>query len=94
MNSYQAATPRARTVISLAAAAMAALTLGLSVLPAKVDSGGIVGPVAQASPAAETVATMTQGDGTPIVVYGVRRAEPAMQKVRDPHVGSPIKQEI
>ncbi len=94
MNSYQAATPRARTAISLAAAAMTALTLGLSVLPAKVNSGGNVGPVANASRAADTVASTTPGDGMPIVVYGVRGGETAMQKVRDPHVGPPMKQQI
>ena len=94
MNSYQASTPRARTAISLAAAAMAVLTLGLSVLPAKVNSGGNVGPVAKASRAADTVASATPVDGVPIVVYGVRRGEAAMQKVRDPHVGSPVKQQI
>ena len=94
MNSYQAATPRARVAISLAAAAMTALTLGLSVLPAKVNSGGSVGPVANASGAADTVVSTAPGDGMPIVVYGVREGEAAMQKVRAPHVGPPLKQQI
>jgi hypothetical protein len=94
MNSYQASTPRARTAISLAAAAMAALTLGLSVLPAKVNSGGSVGPVAKASRAADTMASATPGDGMPIVVYGMRGPETAMQKVWAPHVGPPMKQQI
>ena len=94
MNSYQASTPRARAAISLAAAAMTAFTLGLSVLPAKVNSGGNAGPVANASRAADTVASTTPGDGMPIVVYGMRGPETTMQKVRDPHVGPPMKQQI
>jgi len=94
MNSYQASTPRARATISLAAAAMTALSLGLSVLPAKVDSGANAAPVANASRVADTVASTTPGDGMPIVVYGVRGGEAAMQKVRAPHVGPPMKQQI
>ena len=93
MNSYQASTPRTRAAISLAAAAMAALTLSLSVLPAKVNSGGNV-DLANASRAAATVASTAPGDGMPIVVYGVRGKEAAMQKVRAPHVGPPMKQQI
>ena len=94
MNSYQAATPRARVAISLAAAAMTALTLGLSVLPATLNSGGNVDLVANASRAAATVASTAPGDGMPIFVYGVRGGEAAMQKVRAPHVGPPMKQQI
>ena len=94
MNSYQAATPRARAVIALAAAAMTALTLGLSVLPANVNSGGNTGPIANDSRAAATVASTMPGDGMPIVVYGVRGPEPVLQKVRAPHVGPPMKQQI
>ena len=96
MNRYQAATPRARVAISLVAAAMTALTLGLSVLPATLDSGASVGPVAHASRAAETVASTAPGEGMPIVVYGVREGERTMKKVqvRAPHVGPPMKQQI
>jgi hypothetical protein len=94
MNSYQASTPRARAAISIAAAAMTALTLGLSVLPAKVNSDGNVGPLVNAARAAATVASTTPGDGMPIVVYGVRGRETAMQRVRVPHAGPPMKQQI
>jgi len=96
MNRYQAATPRARVAISLAAAAMTALTFGLSVLPATLDSGANVGPIANASHAADTVASAAPGDGMPIVVYGVREGASAMKKVqvRAPHVGPPMKQQI
>ena len=94
MNSYQASTPRARVAISLAAAAMTALTLGLSVLPAKVNSGGNVDPVAEASRVADTSASTAPGEGVPIVVYGMRGPEAEMQKVRAPHVGPPMKQQI
>jgi hypothetical protein len=71
MNRYQAATPRARTAISLAAAAMTALTLGLSVLPAK-EFRWNAGPSPEPPRAASTVASTAPGDGMPIVVYGVR----------------------
>jgi hypothetical protein len=94
MNSYQASTPGARAAIFIAAAAMTALTLGLSVLPAKVNSGADVGPIAKASGAADAAASTTPGDGMPIVVYGVRERETAMQKVRAPHVGPPMKRQI
>ena len=94
MNSYQPAPTRVRAAISIAAVAMTALTLGLSVLPAKVNSGGNVGPIANASGAADAVASTTPADGMPIVVYGVRGRETLMQKVRAPHVGPPMKQQI
>ena len=74
MNSYQAATPRARVFISLAAAAMTALTLGLTVLPATLHSDGNVGLVANASRAAGTVASTVPGDGMPIAFADRARA--------------------
>ena len=58
------------------------------------NSGGDVSPIANASRAAATVASTAPGGGTPIVVYGVRERETAMQKVRAPHVGPPMKQQI
>ena len=91
MNSYQAATPR--TAISLAAAAMAALTLGLSILPAKVNSGGNGGSLATASSTFGPAAVAIPGEGMPIVVYGVREQETAMQKVQMPHVVPPQKRQ-
>jgi hypothetical protein len=94
MNNYQAFTPRARAAILIAAAAMTALTLGLSVLPSKVNSDGNVGPLVNAARAPASVASTTPGDGMPIVVYGVRGRETAMQRVRVPHAGPPIKQQI
>ena len=82
MKSYQAATPRAVTMI--AAVAMTVLTLGLSVLPAKVNPSTSADVLASASSAAPMTAANEQGDG-PIMVYGVRDKETAMQKVRVPH---------
>ena len=83
MKSYQAATPRA--AITIAAVAMTVLTLGLSVLPAKVNSGASAGALASASPAVPATASLASGDGMPIVVYGIRDKETVMQKVRVPH---------
>ena len=99
MKSYQAATPRA--AITIAAVAMTVLTLGLSVLPAKVYSGGSTRAFAGPSNSAPPVAVAASGDGMPIVVYGIRDKETAMQKVRAPyaqkvhvpHVGPPQRQQ-
>ena len=100
MKSYQAATPRA--AITIAAVAMTVLTLGLSVLPAKVDSRASTGALASAPSAASPVADAASGVAMPIVVYGIRDKETAMQKVRAPHaqkvhvphVGPPQRQQI
>jgi hypothetical protein len=83
MNSYRPATPRA--AFTLAAVAMTVLTLGLSVLPAKVQSGENAGALASASRAVPPAAVSASGDGMPIMVFGVRDKETAMQKVRVPH---------
>ena len=83
MNSYQAATPR--TAITIAAVAMTVLTLGLSVLPAKLNPGERADVLASASPAAPMTVANGSDEGMPIVVYGVRDKETAMQKVRVPH---------
>jgi hypothetical protein len=91
MKSYQAATPR--TAISIAAAAMTALTLGLSILPAKLNSGGNGESLINASRAFGPAAAAIPGEGMPIVVYGVREQETAMQKLQMPHVVPPQKQQ-
>ncbi len=92
MNCYQAATPRA--AILIAAVVMTALTLGLSILPAKVNSGGNVGSFANGSRVFGPSASALPGEGMPIVVYGVREQETAMRKVQVPHVGPPRKQKL
>ena len=100
MKSYQPAAPRA--AFTLAAVAMTVLTLGLSVLPAKVNSGENSGAVASASRAISPAAAAASEEGMPIMVYGVRDKETAMQKVRVPHaqkvhvphVGPPQRQQI
>ena len=88
MNSYQASLPRA--AITIAAVAMTALTLGLSILPAE------LGERQQASatdlsrsnlPAVEVAAR----DGAPIVVYGFREQETGLRKVHMPHVTPPAE---
>ena len=79
MNSYQASTPRA--AISIAAAAMTALTLGLSILPAELNSGGNGGSLVDAPRTFGPAAVAIPGEGMPIVVYGVREQETAMQKL-------------
>jgi hypothetical protein len=100
MNSYRPRTPRA--VFTLAAVAMTVLTLGLSVLPAKLNSGQSAVALASASRAASPAADSASADGMPIVVYGVRDKETAMQKVHVPraqkvhvpHVVPPQRQQI
>ena len=91
MNSYQAATPR--TAISIAAVVMTALTLGLSILPAKVNSGEDGRTLVNASRTFGPAAGAIPGEGMPIVVYGVREQETAMQKLQMPHVVPPQKQQ-
>ena len=85
MKSYQASTPRA--AIFIAATAMTALSFALLVPPAKTVPSGNLGPVANAPRAAGPA------EGMPIVVYGVREVETAMQKVQSPHVVPPRKQQ-
>ena len=96
MNRYQASLPRFALLI--AAVAMTAITLGLSILPAKVGNGRVVVPaveIAEGRVAAVDVA-VNQGTpivGTPIVVYGYRD-DTDLRKVHMPHVTPPKKQQI
>ena len=94
MNSYETSSPRA--VISIAAVAMTALTLGLSILPAE------KGPDARFHSVANSVASeVSRGDipamdvaardGAPIVVYGFREYDNGLRKVSAPHVTPPRK---
>ena len=97
MNRYQATLPRA--AISIAAVAMTALTLGLSVLPAKIGNDSVVAPVAVIArgntPPGELAAAQGQPiAGTPIVVYGYRDHESGLRRVHMPHVTPPQKQRI
>ena len=96
MNRYQASSPR--TAISIAAVAMAAVTLGLSVLPARVGDTGVVPPAveiagAQVPPIGVSAVHGTPLVGTPIVVYGYRE-DTGLRKVHMPHVTPPQKQRI
>ena len=96
MNRYQASLPRA--AISIAAVAMTAVSLGLSILPAKVGpEGRAVAPaveIAQGNiPPVEQAPHGTPLMGTPIVVYGYRE-DSGLRKVHMPHVTPPQKQQI
>ena len=96
MNRYQASLPR--IALSIAAVAMTAVTLGLSILPAKMGNGRVVVPaveIAQGNVAPVDVAAAegTPIVGTPIVVYGYREVT-GLRKVHMPHVTPPKKQEI
>ena len=97
MNPYQASLPRA--ALSIAAVAMTAVTLGLSILPAKIgNEGRVVVPaveIAQGNiPPVEVAAAHGMPIvGTPIVVYGVREGT-NLRKVHMPHVTPPQKQRI
>jgi hypothetical protein len=65
----------------IAAVAMSALTLGLSVLPAILGSGNAeMQPGAAAGASAPTAAGIA-GNGTPIIVYGVREQKTAFEPV-------------
>lgn len=93
MNSYQSQLPRA--AISLAAVAMTALTLGLSILPAQTSKeGGRQVPAVDVARADVPATEVGARDGTPIVVYGFRGQETGLRKVHAPHVGAPQKQQI
>ena len=96
MNRYEASLPR--VALSIAAVAMTAVTLGLSILPAKAGSGRVVVPaveIAQGNvPAVDIAAAVgTPIVGTPIVVYGYRQ-DAGLTKVHMPHVTPPKKQQI
>ena len=79
MKRYQAATPRAAMMI--AAIAMSALTLGLSVLPAILGSGDAQTQLGAAAGDRTPRATDVAGSGAPIVVYGVREQKTAFEPV-------------
>ncbi len=78
MNRYPASLPRA--TIAVAAVAMTALTLGLSVLPAALPSAGHEAPFPAA--AVDALATDAARHVAPIVVYGVREQTTAFEPVR------------
>jgi len=79
MKRFQAATPRAAMMI--AAVAMSALTLGLSVLPAILGSGDAETQLGAAAGAKAPTAAGIAGNGTPIMVYGVREQKTAFEPV-------------
>ncbi len=90
MNSYQTTSPRA--VISIAAVAMTALTLGLSVLPAETSSGARQQVVAKEISRGNIPAVgVSARDGSPIVVYGFREHDSGLRKVSVPQVVPPRK---
>jgi hypothetical protein len=80
MNRYQTATPRAAMMI--AAVAMSALTLGLSVMPATHGSDDPAARVGAVSGADAPMAAGIAANGTPIIVYGVREQRTAFEPVR------------
>jgi len=93
MNSYETSSPRA--VISIAAVAMTALTLGLSILPAgkspDAHRQAVASEVSRGDIPAVDVAAR---DGAPIVVYGFRDYDNGLRKVSAPHVTPPRKHQI
>ena len=92
MNRYQTSVPRA--AISIAAVAMTAITLGLSILPAKVGDRVAVPAIelAQGNVApGQLAAHGTPLVGTPIIVYGYRE-DTGLRRVHMPHVTPPQKQ--
>ena len=96
MNRYQAFLPR--IALSIAAVAMTAITLGLSILPAKMGNGRVVVPAVESAqghvPGVDVAVNHgTPIVGTPIVVYGYRE-DTALRKVHMPHVTPPKKQQI
>jgi hypothetical protein len=66
----------------VAAVAMSALTLGLSVLPAILGSGSAEAQLGAAAGAAPQRAADVAGSGAPIVVYGVREQATALEPIR------------
>ena len=80
MKRYQTTTPRA--AMMMAAVAMSALTLGLSVLPATLGSVASEPRLGAASGAAAPMAAGIAASGAPIVVYGIREQTTAFEPVR------------
>ena len=82
MNRYESSMPR--TASSVAAVAMAALILGLTVvLPAKVQSGGYETRMLAGSRAATLAPTDVTVSPATIEVFGVREQETAFEPVRN-----------
>ncbi len=81
MNRYQTATPR--TPMMIAAVAISALTLGLSVLPAILGSAEPEARLGVAGGAKATAAAAAGVAGTPmtITVFGVREPKTAFDPV-------------
>jgi hypothetical protein len=65
----------------IAAVAMSAFTLGLSVLPAILGSGNAETRLDAAAGARPPQAADVAGNGTPIMVYGVREQKTAFEPV-------------
>ena len=80
MKRYQAATPRAAMMV--AAVALSALTLGLSVLPAILGSGNAEAQLGAAAGARQPKAADVAGNGAATMVYGVREQKTAFEPVR------------
>jgi len=79
MKTYQTATPRAAMMI--AAVAMSALTLGLSVLPAILGPGNAETQLGADAGAKAPKAADVARIGTPNMVYGVREQKTAFEPV-------------
>ena len=93
MNSYETSSPRA--VISIAAVAMTALTLGLSILPAgKSPDAHLPAVASEVSRGDIPAVDVAARDGAPIVVYGFRDYDNGLRKVSAPHVTPPRKHQI
>jgi len=93
MNSYETSSPRA--VISIAAVAMTALTLGLSILPAgKSPDAHLQAVTSEVSRGDIPTVDVSARDGAPIVVYGFRDYDNGLRKVSAPHVTPPRKHQI
>ena len=93
MNSYETSSPRA--VISIAAVAMTALTLGLSILPAgKSPDAHLQAVASEVSRGDIPAVDVSARDGAPIVVYGFRDYDNGLRKVSAPHVTPPRKHQI
>lgn len=88
MKRYQAAMPRAAMMV--AAVALSALTLGLSVLPAILGSGNAEAQLGAAAGARPPKAADVAGNGAAIMVYGVREQKTALEPVRH---GLPTRKE-
>ncbi len=80
MNRYEPSSPRA--IIGIAAVAMAALTLGLSVLPATLSSVEATARIESAARAVGPAATEVTLIPGRITVYGVREQKTAFEPPR------------